>query len=87
MGKQLTLISRGYCHLCDEMADALRPLLAPSQTVLQIVDVDADPVLLEQYDERVPVLLAGDAASGHEICHYFLDEQAVLAYLQEERQP
>jgi hypothetical protein len=44
---------------------------------LEVLDVDADPVLEARYDERVPVL----EGSGKELCHYFLDEGAVRAYL------
>lgn len=74
---ELTLISRGYCHLCDDMAAALAPLLAESGALLAVVDVDADPRLLERYDEWVPVLLHGST----ELCHYFLDEPKVREYL------
>jgi len=76
----LTLIGRGYCHLCDDMADALQPLLDEFGVALEIVDVDHDPELLAQYDEKVPVLLYGDR-KGAEICHYFLDEIKVRAVL------
>ncbi len=75
----LTLISRTYCHLCHDMEAALKPLLDGYQVTLTVVDVDADPVLEAKYDELVPVLLAGEV----ELCHYFLDVQAVSGYLQQ----
>jgi tRNA(adenine34) deaminase len=74
------LIGRGYCHLCDDMTEALTPLLLEYGATLEVLDVDADNVLLEKYDERVPVLLLGDR-EGVEICHYFLDEPKVRAVL------
>lgn len=78
MGIELTLISRSYCHLCHDMEVALAPLLLATGATLNVVDVDADPVLESKYDELVPVLLHGDL----ELCHYFLDEPAVGQYLQ-----
>ncbi|MDB5758259.1 MAG: hypothetical protein JWM30_1548, partial [Burkholderia sp.] len=49
---------------------------------VDVVDVDADEVLLRAYDERVPVLIGvGSDGIGRELCHYFLDPQAVAAFL------
>ena len=41
------------------------------------IDIDRDVGLIKQYDSKVPVL----CLSGHEICHYFFDEQALLKAL------
>jgi thioredoxin reductase (NADPH) len=72
------LISRGYCHLCDEMREALALLVDGFTIDLKIVDVDANTDLLAKYDELVPVLLD---AQGLELCHYHLDSVKVLEYL------
>jgi len=48
---------------------------------IEVVDVDGDPRLQSRYDELVPVLAAIEAANVRELCHYFLDRSAVLAYL------
>ncbi len=77
MASDLTLISRHYCHLCHDMEVALQPLLSEFGVALTVLDVDADPVLEARYDELVPVLLAGE----RELCHYFLDQDQVRAYL------
>lgn len=74
---RLTVLSRDYCHLCHDMIAALEPLQAERGFLLDVVDVDAQPKLVEKYDELVPVLLAGET----EICHYFLDVSALDAYL------
>lgn len=74
---ELTLISRGYCHLCHDMEVALQPLAAEFGAAVTVLDVDADPVLEAQYDELVPVLLH----AGRELCHYFLDEAKTREYL------
>ena len=42
---RLTLVSRRYCHLCQEMELALSALLADFPIDLEVLDVDADPLL------------------------------------------
>jgi Glutaredoxin-like domain (DUF836) len=74
---RLTIYSRIYCHLCDDMIAALRQLQGRFDFVLDIVDVDADAALEARFGERVPVLIHGE----HELCHYFLDESGVAAFL------
>lgn len=71
---RLTLFGRSYCHLCEEMAQALAPLAPELGFTVDVVDVDSDPALEARYGERVPVLVD---ASGEEICHYFLDPEAL----------
>jgi hypothetical protein len=64
---------------------------------IEVIDVDSDSQLTDMFDELVPVLYgsvdatvatAANAAgvttaapAGQEICHFFLDEAAVEAYL------
>lgn len=78
---ELTLMSRGYCHLCHDMELALAPLAKEFGASLAVVDVDADPALEAKYNELVPVLLHGET----ELCHYFLDEAKIREYLAEIR--
>jgi hypothetical protein len=77
---RFTLYGRSWCHLCDDMLDALRAgmsRLGRPYTV-EVIDIDsADAALLARYDELVPVLLDG---AGNELCHYFLDANAVARY-------
>lgn len=75
--KKLTLMSRGYCHLCHDMEAALAPLAAEFGIEVEVLDVDADPALEALYNELVPVLLH----EGNELCHYFLDAAKVRDYL------
>ena len=77
----LTLLTRAYCHLCDDMRTGLAPLLAGRGVVLVELDVDADPALEARYGDLVPVLLLGDALHGRELCHYHLDAAVVRAAL------
>ena len=74
---ELTLMSRGYCHLCHDMEVALRPLAEEFGGLITVLDVEADADLDASYDELVPVLLHGEK----ELCHYFLDEAKTREYL------
>ena len=80
----LTLLSRAYCHLCDEMQAALAPLAARHDAKVVVIDVDAHPALEARYGERVPVLFAGAPEAGEELCHYHLDA-AIGSYGERER--
>ena len=66
----LTLYGRRDCHLCEEMARALRE----RGVAFAEVDVDSATELKERYGRFVPVLTDGD---GKELCRYRL-EPAVL---------
>lgn len=74
---KLTLISRTFCHLCQDMENALTPLANEFGIAIEVMDVDADPRLEQRYNELVPVLLH----DGKELCHYFLDIDGVRNYL------
>jgi thiol-disulfide isomerase/thioredoxin len=78
MGERLTLYGRSYCHLCDDMVKALEGLRDSLGFSLHVADVDEDPDLEAAYGELVPVLVD---AQGREICHYFLDIDALHARL------
>ncbi|MDO4997708.1 MAG: glutaredoxin family protein [Neisseria sp.] len=74
---KLDLMFREYCSLCHQMLAQLNQLKQEYEFEINLIDVDADPVLEEKYNELVPVLLHGE----HELCHWHLDEAAVRAYL------
>ena len=77
---KFTLYSRTYCHLCDDMLNALNAMQGDSLRFdVDVIDVDADEALVARFDELVPVLY-GDL-SRPELCHYFLDADAVRAYI------
>lgn len=73
---ELTLLSRPDCHLCDEMLDALAPLL-PSSARVSVVDIGTDAELERRYGLRIPVLKAGD----EELSVYRLDRARVERFL------
>ena len=74
----LTVLSRDYCHLCDEFLAALKRFQGRYSFDIAVVDVDSDPKLEEKWGDKVPVLLDGEL----EICHYYLDAAAVDARLE-----
>ncbi len=71
----VVLYGRRDCHLCADFRDALSDW-AVSVTE---VDVDGDADLARRYGARVPVLTAAD---GTEICHYFLDADALRRHME-----
>ena len=82
-----TIYSRSYCHLCDDMRDALQAIMQNTAHRIVMVDVDQSPELLNLYDELVPVLFAcksnDTAQAGQQLCHYFWDADKVKAFCDE----
>lgn len=77
--RTLTVLSRSYCHLCEDLIAALeefRGRFSLTFTV-EVVDIDRHPELEARWGDKVPVLLDG----GAEICHYYLDAQALTRHL------
>ena len=77
----LTLLSRAYCHLCDDMRAGLAPLASRHAVPVVELDVDADKALEANYGERVPVVLLGLPPDGVELCAGRLDEARVARAL------
>ena len=77
MKPTLTVLSREYCHLCEELITALKRFQGRYSFDIEVVDVDRHPHLEEKWGDKVPVLLDGDL----EIFHYFLDVDALDARL------
>jgi hypothetical protein len=85
---KLTLLVRAYCHLCDDMREALRPLAQAHGASVEVIDVDApeNAALETEWGERVPALFTGAVAAGTLLCHYHLDVERVARALDESRQ-
>lgn len=79
---RFALYSRTYCHLCDDMLQALQALSAEYPFSVEVIDVDTDEMLTAQFDELVPVLFGRKpGCEAVRICHYFLDEAKVREFL------
>lgn len=61
----VTVYTRQGCHLCDEAIAVVR-LVADGRADVELIDIDADPLLTERYTVRVPVI----AVDGVEIAQY-----------------
>ena len=75
--RTLTVYSRTYCHLCEDMISALQALQGRFHFEIKVVDVDSDAALEARYGELVPLL----EADGQALCHYFLNEPLVTDFL------
>lgn len=76
--KSLTLYSRVGCHLCDVMKEQIEALASRYTFTLDVVDIDGDPKLREEYNWDVPVLLV----DGKKIAKYRLDEAMLIRRLE-----
>ncbi len=74
---EFTVYSRHGCHLCEDLLQQLYALQQGHAFHINEVDVDSSPPLVEQYGSLVPVV----TCEGKQICHYFLDQAAVLQVL------
>lgn len=73
---EFTVYTRRGCHLCEVLIEELMPLTR-GRARLHLCDVDRDPMLVERYGLRVPVL----EADGEVLCEARLDREKVLAWL------
>ena len=74
---EFTVYSRVGCHLCEDLLQQLIQLQQAHNFKINEVDVDSSPQLIEQYGLQVPVVTCDD----EQICHYFLDQAAILQVL------
>ena len=77
---RLTVYERSGCHLCDDMVSTLSEWKSELGFEIERVEVDTSPELAGRYGARVPVLAYGSV----EICHFFLDLDALRSALRAE---
>ena len=78
---RLTLYSRRGCHLCEDMEAVLGDFSESFRFTVSVLDIDQDPALQERFNTLVPALYLDE----QEICHYFLDLEALKAALDQRR--
>jgi glutaredoxin len=61
----VTLVTRAGCHLCQAAETTLRRLRDALGYGYAELDVDADPALLAEYSDRVPVILIDGREHGY----------------------
>lgn len=61
MTARVLVYSRRGCHLCDVALETVARVCADVGADYEVVDVDGDPALQQQYGEQVPVTLVDGA--------------------------
>ncbi len=69
MTARLQFLTREGCHLCDDALLLLRGV------PLEVIDIDNDPALHAEFDERVPVVR--DGATGNVLVEDRITEEQV----------
>jgi glutaredoxin len=63
--KQVTLLTRQGCHLCEDARSVVQAAAAVSDCVVTEIDVDGDPELRAEYGDMVPVVLINGVQHGY----------------------
>lgn len=74
--RTVTVYTRQGCHLCED-AIAIVQRVAAGRADVELVDIDADPALVERYTVRVPVV----AVDGVEIADHQIAEDQLWGAL------
>ncbi|HVC50056.1 MAG TPA: glutaredoxin family protein [Burkholderiales bacterium] len=70
MSRNLRILSRKGCHLCDKVIEPLAQMAAALATfTVEIIDVDTNEGLAQEYGLLIPVVLDGD----NELFRYGMD--------------
>jgi glutaredoxin len=79
----VTVYTREDCHLCAEAIETIERVADDEgvAVALDLVDVDEDPALREEYGERVPYVFV----DGSPAFKYHVDERQLREKLQEHR--
>jgi glutaredoxin len=62
---EVTLLTRGGCHLCEQAEQQLRALSSELGFGYREVDVDSAAVLRDEFGDRVPVILVDGREHGY----------------------
>ena len=65
MSVRVTVVTREQCHLCDVAKEAVARIAAEASVGWAEADVDADPALLAEYSDLVPVILVDGKMHGY----------------------
>jgi glutaredoxin len=63
--KQVTLLTRQGCHLCEDARSVVQAAAAISGCVVTEIDVDDNPELRAEYGDMVPVVLINGVQHGY----------------------
>jgi len=79
--KRVTLYTRAGCHLCEEARKVIDAARLRAAFELEVLDIDANPLLQRLYNEEVPVI----AIDGVKAFKYRLTEAEFLKKLKARR--
>jgi glutaredoxin len=74
---KLTLYTRAGCCLCDDAKAVLLQARRKAEFAIEEIDIDADPVLQQLYNDEVPVI----AIDGRKAFKYRVTESELLKKL------
>ena len=72
----LIVYSRQGCHLCEQLIEALLPLVR-DRLAVEVRDIDTDEDWQRAYATRIPVV----EYDGELVCQYHLDREALARIL------
>jgi glutaredoxin len=74
--RELTLLSRPDCHLCDDARKIVAPLAANFSLSFREVNIDEDSALRQRYGNDIPVLFLGtEELARHSLNAKLLEER------------
>ena len=62
---RVTVITRVGCHLCSDAEQTIARMAAELGFATDVVDVDSDRGLANEYSDRVPVILVDGVEHGY----------------------
>jgi glutaredoxin len=62
---RVTVITRIGCHLCEVAEQTIARMAAELGFATEVLDVDSDRRLANEYSDRVPVILVDGAEHGY----------------------
>jgi thiol-disulfide isomerase/thioredoxin len=77
----VTFLTRSGCHLCESAEPAVRRLADEVGALVEVRDIDVDPVLLAEYSARIPVILG---PAGRVLAEGNIDEPGLRKVLSAE---
>lgn len=72
---EIVLYGRKKCHLCDEVELAVRCLAEQFPLRLQVIDIEADPLLHEEFMLVIPVVSIDGEIAFRSITHVVTAEE------------
>ena len=76
---RVTIYSRPDCPLCEIAKERVGNVRREAAFEVEEADITSDPVLMERYGERIPVV----AVEGEEVCVYRVSEKLLKRRVQE----